>query len=84
VTTCLLLQDVDGTLAARERMWAHCLIDVLDLHEPGRTRCRAVRPLLRDGFPWHGAEIAPRELSTPEACWASAGASGVCLRRLRL
>ena len=65
-----ILWDFDGTLAYRDGLWSGCLAAVLDDHEPdaGFTR-DDVRPLLKDGFPWHTPDRAHPELSTPDAWW---------------
>lgn len=68
----LLLWDFDGTLAYRDGMWAACLAETLEASEPGRgVIADDLRPLLRDGFPWHSHEVPHPELSTAEAWWES-------------
>jgi putative hydrolase of the HAD superfamily len=70
----VVLWDFDGTLAHREGMWSACLIDALDDVLPGHGLDRdAVRPHLRDGFPWHRPEVAHPELADAEAWWAHVG-----------
>ncbi len=65
-----ILWDFDGTLAYREGLWSGCLAWVLQEHEPEAAVTRdEVRPLLKDGFPWHSPDRAHPELSTPEAWW---------------
>jgi len=67
----VVLWDFDGTLAFREGMWAGCLAEVLDEHEPGHGRsANDFRPALRGGFPWHRADLPHPELSDPDAWWA--------------
>lgn len=62
--------DFDGTLAFRPGMWRGCLIETLDEHELGHgVDVERLRPLLRDGFPWHRPEVAHVELAEPEAWW---------------
>jgi len=69
-----VLWDFDGTLAQRPGMWAGCLVEALDEHEPGHSvRADDVRPFLRDGFPWHAPLTPHPELSDPEAWWRSVG-----------
>ncbi len=64
--------DFDGTLAFRPGMWRGCLSETLDEHQPGHgITTEELRPLLRDGFPWHRPEIAHPELSEPEVWWQS-------------
>jgi putative hydrolase of the HAD superfamily len=66
-----ILWDFDGTLAYREGLWSGCLAEVLQANEPEAGISREnVRPLLRDGFPWHRPDRAHPELSTPQAWWA--------------
>ena len=67
----LILWDFDGTLAFRTGMWRGAMIEVLDRHAPGHgVRAEALRPYMRDVFPWHRAGTAHPELSEPEAWWA--------------
>jgi putative hydrolase of the HAD superfamily len=70
----LLIWDFDGTLAHRrgETGWSILLAEALEAEEPGHGHSADVfRPHLRDGFPWHRADVAHPELSDPEAWWAS-------------
>ena len=70
----VVLWDFDGTLAYRDGMWSACLIDALDEELPGHGIDReAVRPHLRDGFPWHRPEVAHPELGDADAWWAHVG-----------
>ena len=65
-----ILWDFDGTLAVREGLWGGCLAAVLQENEPELGITRAdVRPLLKDGFPWHTPDRAHLELATPQAWW---------------
>jgi putative hydrolase of the HAD superfamily len=67
----VVLWDFDGTLAFRPGLWAGCLVETLDEHEPGHdVDVAAVRPLLRDGFPWHTPDVAHPELSSGALWWA--------------
>jgi putative hydrolase of the HAD superfamily len=69
-----ILWDFDGTLAFREGMWARCLIDVLDDAQPGHgIDIAAVRPHLRDGFPWHAPDVPHPELADADAWWTHVG-----------
>ena len=70
----LFVFDFDGTLAHRPGLWSQCLLDVLDQHVPGhRATLQDLRLHLRDGFPWHRAEVAHPELSEPDNWWAAIG-----------
>ena len=70
----LFVFDFDGTLAHRPGLWSQCLLDVLDQHVPGHGVTRQdLRRHLRDGFPWHRAEVAHPELSEPDSWWAALG-----------
>ncbi|HWL64406.1 MAG TPA: HAD family hydrolase [Actinomycetota bacterium] len=65
-----ILWDFDGTLAYRDGLWSGCLAEVLQAQEPGAGITRDdVRPLLKNGFPWHTPDRAHPELDTPEAWW---------------
>jgi putative hydrolase of the HAD superfamily len=65
-----VLWDFDGTLAFREGMWAGCLVEVLDEHEPGHSSCAEdFRSALRDGFPWHTPDRPHPELAAADAWW---------------
>ena len=53
-------------------MWRGCLVETLDEHQPAhRITPDELRPLLRDGFPWHRPEIPHPELCDAEAWWQS-------------
>jgi FMN phosphatase YigB (HAD superfamily) len=70
----VILWDFDETLAERPGGWRACLVEVLDEHEPGHAvGADALRPFLRDGFPWHRPEVAHPELCDPEAWWSHVG-----------
>jgi putative hydrolase of the HAD superfamily len=71
----VILWDFDGTLAHRPGLWGACVVETLDEHRPGRGRAlEEVRPLLRDGFPWHEPSRAHPELCVPDAWWRHVGA----------
>ena len=49
-----MLWDFDGTLAHRPGLWRSALVGALDAVSPGHgVTGDAVRPGLKDGFPWH-------------------------------
>ena len=71
----VVIWDFDGTLAHRGEMWGGCMVEVLDEHEAGHSvTLDTVRPLLRDGFPWHAPDVAHPELCNAEAWWEHVGA----------
>lgn len=66
-----VLLDFDGTLALRPGLWGACVLELLDEEEPGHgIALEAIRAGLRDGFPWHRADVAHPELCEPDAWWA--------------
>jgi len=66
-----ILWDFGGTLVHFTN-WRGALMDVLDEYEPGHgIDQEQIRPLLRDGFPWHKPEESHLHLSQPEAWWAN-------------
>lgn len=70
----VVIWDFDGTLAQRPGLWGGCVVEVLDEHETGHSvTLDVLRPLLRDGFPWHAASVAHPELCEAEAWWRSVG-----------
>lgn len=72
--TGLILWDFDGTLAERPGMWRACLVETLDASEPGHSVSpESLTPFLRDGFPWHRADVAHLELCSPDAWWNAVG-----------
>ena len=80
-----VLWDFDGTLAYRDGMWSGALLAALDAACPGHGVTReALRPGLRDGFPWHRPSVGHSH--TPDGWWEAlrpllAGAcvgAGVC------
>ena len=71
----LLLWDFDGTLAIRrgETGWSVLLVEVLDTHDPGHgLDADAIRPHLRDGFPWHTPHVPHPHLCSAVAWWEMA------------
>jgi putative hydrolase of the HAD superfamily len=67
-----VLWDFDGTLGWREGLWAACVLEILDEHEPGhRGTIELIRAELKGGFPWHRHETPHPELSDPEDWWAT-------------
>jgi len=87
VTSRAVLWDFDGTLAYRtDGMWSRALLEALDAAAPGHgVALDALRPGLRNGFPWHTPDIGHSHASA-DAWWAAlapvlAGActgAGVC------
>jgi len=68
--TRAVLWDFDGTLATREGMWSGCLVETLDAVLPGHgVTSEAVRPGLREGFPWHTPDAG--HTHTPDSWWAA-------------
>ena len=80
----VVLWDFDGTLAYRPGKWVGAIVEALDEFTP----CHGideedVRPLIRDGFPWHQPQMPHPHLSTPNAWWAYVvGLLTKCMRRL--
>ena len=70
--TRAVLWDFDGTLAYRtEGMWSRALLEALDAECPGHgVALEALRPGLRDGFPWHRPD-AGHAHATADAWWAA-------------
>jgi putative hydrolase of the HAD superfamily len=47
-----------------------CLLEILDLHEPGHSiTARDIEPYVQADFPWNGPAVAHRELSDPIGWW---------------
>jgi len=66
-----VLWDFDGTLAHREGMWSGALLAALDAACPGHGVTRdALRPGLRNGFPWHTPDVGHSHGSA-DAWWAA-------------
>jgi len=73
--TGVILWDFDGTLAHRPGMWGACVVEALDEHEPGHgIALDDVRPLLRDGFPWHAPNEPHPHLCDADRWWKHVGA----------
>lgn len=67
-----MLWDFDGTLAQRPGLWSACLVEVLDDLLPGHgVTIDALKPGLRDGFPWHRPETPHLELAAADDWWNS-------------
>ncbi len=66
-----ILWDFDNTLAFRRGgMWRAALMEALDERVPDhQISADALRPGLRDGFPWHDWEKPHTELSSAELWW---------------
>lgn len=61
--------DFDGTLIPHT-IWRLGIMQVLDEHEPGHNiDSEMMRPLLRNGFPWHKPEEPHLQLNNPDAWW---------------
>lgn len=66
----VVLWDFDGTLAERPGMWSGCVLEVLDMHEPGHgVELTRIRAGLHDGFPWHVPHEPHPHLCDPESWW---------------
>lgn len=63
--------DFDGTLGHRRYgTWAECLLEVLDIQEPGhRWAFPQMFEALATGFPWHTAQEPHPHLSDPDTWW---------------
>jgi len=74
VSRWVVLWDFDGTLAERPGMWGLCMVEVLDEQERGHVVTPdALRPLLREGFPWQTPAVGHPELCEAEAWWRYVG-----------
>lgn len=70
----VVLWDFDGTLAERPGMWSGCVLEVLDVHEPGHgVELAQIAAGLHDGFPWHAAHEPHPHLCEPESWWRAVG-----------
>jgi putative hydrolase of the HAD superfamily len=66
----VIFWDFDGTLAHRPGMWGRCLLETLDEHESGHgIGEEALRPFLKEGFPWHAPDVPHPQLGDAEAWW---------------
>jgi putative hydrolase of the HAD superfamily len=62
--------DFDGTLVSRPMMWSEVAMRRLDRYWPGHTVTRAVMDAqVSLGMPWHRADHAHPELSSPALWW---------------
>jgi putative hydrolase of the HAD superfamily len=66
--TRAVLWDFDGTLATRPGGWSRCLVEAL-AGVGGACAAEAVRPGLRDGFPWHTPDVGHRH--DADGWWAA-------------
>lgn len=67
----VVLWDFDGTLAYREGLWGGCVVETLDAVVAGHgITLDRLRPLLRDGFPWHRHDVGHPQLCDPDAWWS--------------
>lgn len=68
----VVLWDFDGTLAHRPGMWRAALLGALDAVAPGHgVTAEALRPGLRDAFPWHRPHLPHSEFTEADAWWAA-------------
>jgi putative hydrolase of the HAD superfamily len=73
----VILWDFDQTLGIRPSTESlrpsglrGCLLEILDLHEPGHSiGADELEPYVRAGFPWNRPEVAHPELSDAAAWW---------------
>jgi putative hydrolase of the HAD superfamily len=66
----VLWWDFDGTLVSRPDMWAEVALRLLDRHAPGHdVSAETMSRLVASGMPWHRADHAHPDLSTPSAWW---------------
>ncbi len=63
--------DFDGTLGHRRHgTWAECLLEVLDVQEPGhRWAFPEMFTALATGFPWNAHQEPHPQLSDPDVWW---------------
>jgi putative hydrolase of the HAD superfamily len=62
--------DFDGTLVSRPVMWSEVAIRLLDRYSPGHAVTREVMDAqVSQGMPWHRADHAHPELSSPALWW---------------
>lgn len=67
----IAIWDFDGTLGHRRYgTWAECLLEVLDVQQPGhRWALPEMFEVLATGFPWNAPEAPHPHLSDPDAWW---------------
>lgn len=65
-----IIWDFDGTLVFHEGLWSGTMMAALDeVFEHHDISITSIKPFLSKGFPWHEAEKAHPELSSPGAWW---------------
>lgn len=71
----VIIWDFDGTLGRRRGgWWGESILQFLDADDPGHgVTEEALRPALRNGFPWHKHEEPHPHLCEAEAWWDHAG-----------
>ncbi|MFG2836004.1 HAD family hydrolase [Streptomyces zaomyceticus] len=71
MTAKVAIWDFDGTLGHRRRgTWAECLLEVLDIQQPGHGwTFPEMFEALATGFPWHAAHAPHAHLNDPNAWW---------------
>ncbi len=68
----VVLWDFDGTLARRHGPWRQAMRAALDEVLPGHgVTEEALRPGLRDGFPWHRHKEPHEAFTDPDAWWVA-------------
>ncbi|MFF8917438.1 HAD family hydrolase [Streptomyces sp. NPDC015032] len=67
----IAIWDFDGTLGHRRHgTWAECLLEVLDIQQPGHGWAfPEMFEALATGFPWHAAQDPHPHLNDPDAWW---------------
>ncbi|MEH2062913.1 MAG: HAD family hydrolase [Nostoc sp.] len=63
-----LFWDFEHTLGYRDGMWSETLHSILKRHGIHNIDLEDIRPLLKNGFPWHSSEI-PHSLLFNEKTW---------------
>lgn len=72
MTAGVVLWDFDGTLARRSGPWRAALVDALERVAPGHgVTIEALRPGLRDGFPWHRHEVEHEAFTDADRWWVT-------------
>ncbi|MGE5328638.1 MAG: HAD family hydrolase [Deltaproteobacteria bacterium] len=65
-----IIWDFDGTLSCGQKLWSKAMMFALDTYMPNHNiSVEHIIPYLKDTFPWHKADIAHPELSTPSSWW---------------